>query len=89
MSDLKLAKPVIPIYSASGKRVMVGLATFRILRESARMGQVIKRKRDGAITRAYLLAEPNEIATRVTAQAEVVKVLPTTWTHRASVAAGF
>lgn len=89
MSDLKLAKPVIPIYSASGKRVMVGLATFRILKESARMAKVIKRKRDGAVTRAYLLAEPDEIGKRITAQAEVVKVLPTTWTHRSSLAAGF
>ena len=67
---------------------MLSVAQFRILKEAGRMARVIQRKKDKAITRAYLLASPNEIASRITAQPTVVKVLPTTYTHRSSLMAG-
>ena len=85
----KLAKPSIPVYSASGKRSMIGLRTFKLLREANQFARVIRRKRDQAATRAYLLAMPDEIASRITAAPTVVKVLPQTWTHRPSLAQGF
>ena len=85
----KLAKPSIPAYTASGKRYMIDSRAFRLLREAHRFARVIRRKRDQAATRAYLLASPNEIASRITAPPTVVKVLPQTWTHRPSLAQGF
>lgn len=85
---MKLVKPSIPVYSADGKRSMIGVTTLRILKESGRIAQLIQRKRDKAVTRAYLKAEPNEIASRITAEPTVVKVLPQTWTHRESLRIG-
>lgn len=87
-TPIKLASPTIPVYSASGKRVMMGAKTFRILKENHRFARIIERKRDKAVTRAYLAALPDEIGKRITAAPTVVKVLPTTWTHADSLRAG-
>lgn len=89
MDTLKLAGPTCICENASGKRRAITLATLRILKQSGRVARMIQRKKDKAVTRVFLLAEPNEIAPRITAQAEVVKVLPTTWTHRSSLMAGY
>jgi len=62
---------------------------LRILKTAGRVARLIQRKKDQAVTRVFLLAEPNEIAPRITAQAEVVKVLPNTWTHRSSLLSGY
>lgn len=86
---VKYAGPTVIVQTASGERRSVDIRTFRLLREAGAFWKVIQRKRDKAITRGLLRAEPNEIATRITAQAEVVQVLPTTWTHRSSLAAGY
>lgn len=67
---------------------MIDAKTFRLLKENHRFARVIQRKRDKAVTRAYLLAAPDEVGKRITAAPTVVKVLPTTWTHTASLAAG-
>lgn len=67
---------------------MMGLKTFRILKENHRFARIIERKRDKAVTRAYLAALPDEIGKRITAAPTVVKVLPTTWTHADSLRAG-
>jgi len=85
---IKLAGPTIPVYSASGQRIMMGLKTFRILKENHRFARIIERKRDKAVTRAYLSAMPDEIGKRITAAPTVVKVLPTTWTHADSLRSG-
>ena len=88
LDTIKLVKPSIPVYHADGRRVMLGIEQVRILKTAGRMARLIQRKKDGAITRAYMKAEPNEIGTRITAQATVVKVLPPTYTHRSSLALG-
>lgn len=89
MDSLKLAGPTCICENASGKRRAITLATLRILKTAGRVARMIQRKKDQAVTRVFLLAEPNEIATRITAQAEVVKVLPTTYTHRSSLMKGY
>ena len=81
MDEIKLVKPRIPVYSADGTRTMVGIDTVRILKIAGRMARVIKRKKDNAITRAYLLAEPNEIGTSVTAKKTYYQELPMTYNH--------
>lgn len=85
---LKLAGPTVICENASGKRRPISLATLRILKTAGAVARLIQRKKDKAITRVFLLAEPNEIATRITAQATIVKVLPNTYTHRSSLMAG-
>jgi len=89
LDTVKLVKPSIPVYHADGRRVMLGIEQVRILKIAGRMAKLIQRKKDGAVTRAYMKAEPNEIGTRVTAAPEVIKVLPTTYTHRSSLMAGY
>ena len=89
MDSLKLAGPTCICENASGKRRAITLATLRILKTSGRVARMIQRKKDKAVTRVFLLAEQNEIATRITAQATVVKVLPNTYTHRDSLMAGY
>lgn len=88
LDTLKLCKPSIPVYHADGRRVMLGIEQVRILKIAGRMARLIQRKKDGAITRGYMKAAPNEIGTRITAAPTVVKVLPTTYTHRSSLMAG-
>ena len=89
VDSLKLAGPTCICENASGKRRAITLATLRILKTSGRVARMIQRKKDKAVTRVFLLAEQNEIATRITAQATVVKVLPNTYTHRDSLMAGY
>ena len=89
MDSLKLAGPTCICENASGKRRAITPATLRILKISGRVARMIQRKKDKAVTRVFLLAEPNEITTRITAQATVVKVLPNTYTHRTSLMAGY
>lgn len=81
VDTLKLAGPTCICENASGKRRAITLATLRILKTSGRVARMVQRKKDKAVTRVFLLAEPNEIATRITAQAEVVKVGASTWIH--------
>ena len=81
VDSLKRAGPTCICENASGKRRAITLATLRILKTSGRVARMIQRKKDQAVTRVFLLAEPNEIATRITAQAEVVKVGASTWIH--------
>lgn len=88
LDTLKLAAPRIPVYTASGQRSMFDLRTVKLLKEAARFAKLVKRKRDGAVTRAYLSALPDEIGKRITAAPTVVRVLPTTWTHADSLRAG-
>ena len=88
LDTLKLAGPTVICENASGKRRSISLATLRILKTAGRVARLIQRRKDKAVTRVFLLAEPNEIATRITAQATVVKVLPNTYTHRSSLMAG-
>jgi transcription initiation factor IIE alpha subunit len=66
--------------NASGIKRRIDLRTLRLLREAGRVAKMIQRRKDQAVTRVMLLAEPNEIATRITAQAEVVE-LGKTWVH--------
>jgi hypothetical protein len=89
LDTLKLAGPTVICENASGARRRIDLKTFRFLKETYRIARMIQRRKDKAVTRVFLLAEPNEIATRITAQAEVVQVFPTTWTHRSSLMAGY
>lgn len=89
LDTLKLAGPTVICENASGKRRAIDLRTLRILKTAGRVARLIQRKKDQAVTRVFLLAEPNEIAPRITAQAEVVKVLPNTWTHRSSLLSGY
>jgi vacuolar-type H+-ATPase subunit B/Vma2 len=77
----KLAGPTVICENASGKRREIDLRTLRILKTAGRVARLIQRRKDKAVTRVFLLAEPNEIATRITAQAEVVKVGASTWIH--------
>ena len=88
LQTVKLAKPSIPIYSASGERVMLNARQVKLLKEAGRFARLIERKRDKAITRGYLTAMPDEIGKRITAAPTVVQVLPTTWTHAESLRAG-
>lgn len=88
LDTLKLAGPTVICENASGKRRAISLATLRVLKTAGAVARLIQRKKDKAVTRVFLLAEPNEIATRITAAPTVVKVLPTTYTHRSSLMAG-
>ena len=78
---LKLARKTVIVESASGVKRAIDLRTLRLLREAGAVARMIQRKRDKAITRVFLLAEPDEIGKRITAQAEVVKVGASTWWH--------
>jgi hypothetical protein len=89
LDTLKLATPTVICENASGVRRRIDLKTFRFLKQTYRIARMIQRKKDKAVTRVFLLAEPNEVASRITGQAEVVKVLLTTWTHRSSLMAGY
>ena len=80
MDSLKLATPTVICENASGVKRRINLRTLQILREAGRVARMIQRRKDQAVTRVMLLAEPNEIATRITAQAEVVE-LGKTWVH--------
>ena len=89
MTDhIKLAAVKIPIYQACGKKTLIGRRALRLLKEAGRIAKLIERKRDRAITRAYLYAEPNEIAPINHRTPTVVQVLPMTHTHRDSLAKG-
>ena len=88
MEKLKMARPVVPAYSADGSMRFIDGRTLEALHADGQIAHMVTRKRDKVVTRVYLKARPNEIASRITAQAEVVKVLPTTWTHRLSLMAG-
>ena len=66
--------------TASGVKRRIDLKTFRFLQETYRIAKLVKRRKDQAVIHVNLLAEPNEIATRITAQAEVVE-LGKTWIH--------
>lgn len=89
MEKLKMARPVVPAYSADGTMRFIDGRTLEALNSDGKVANMVIRKRDKVVTRVYLKAEPNEIAKRITAQAEVVKVLPTTYTHRSSLMAGY
>lgn len=81
MDSVKLAGTTVMCENASGVRRRIDLKTFRFLRETYRIARMVQRRKDKAVTMVFLLAEPNEIATRITAQAEVVKVGASTWIH--------
>ena len=81
MKPVKLAKPKIWCENASGQRRQINLRSLQLLREAGRVAKMIQRRKDGAVTRVMLLAEPNEIAHGVTAQATVIEV-GRTWWHR-------
>ena len=89
MEKLKMARPVVPAYSADGTMRFIDGRTLDALNGDGKVANMVIRKRDKVITRVYLKAEPNEIASRITAHPEVVKVLPTTYTHRSSLMKGF
>ena len=89
MDELKLARPNIPAYKVDGSVEWIDLKTLKFRRERASIARMIQRKKDKAVTRIYMKAEANQIATRITAQPTVVKVLPTTYTHRSSLMAGY
>lgn len=78
---VKYAGPTVIVQTASGERRSVDIRTFRLLREAGAFWKVIQRKRDKAITRGLLRAEPGEIGKRITAQPEVVQVGASTWWH--------
>lgn len=78
---LKLARKTVIVESASGVKRAIDLRTLRILKEAGAVARMIQRKRDRAITRVFLLAEPGEIGKRITAQPEVVQVGASTWWH--------
>lgn len=78
---LKLARKTVIVESASGVKRAIDLRTLRRLKEAGAVARMIERKRDKAITRVFLLAEPNEIGKRITAQPEVVQVGASTWWH--------
>lgn len=85
--EITLAKREIVVEFADGRlesanktRVQWFYAQFRVAKA--------RRNKQGKINRLWLLAEPNEIATRITAPATVVKVLATTYTHRESLRKG-
>ena len=80
MESLKLAGPMVIVENASGDKRRITLRTLKILKEAGHIARMRKRK-DGAITRAFLFAEPGEIGTRVTAQSEIVKVGTSTYWH--------
>lgn len=79
--ELKLAEKQVICENASGEKRRIDLRTLKLLREAGRVARMIQRKKDKAITRVKLLAEPHEIATRITAQPEVVKVGRSTFWH--------
>ena len=81
LDDLKLAKKTVICENASGKKREIDLRTLRILKQAGAIARMIQRRKDKAITRVFLLAEPDEIASRITAQAEVVKIGASTWIH--------
>jgi len=81
VETLKLARKTVIVESASGVKRAIDIRTLRLLREAGAVARMIQRKRDRAITRVFLLAEPGEIGKRITAQAEVVQIGASTWIH--------
>lgn len=67
---------------------MISASVLRLLKTAGRIAKMIQRKRDKAVTKAYLYAEPNEIAPMNHRTPTVVQVLPMTHTHRDSLAKG-
>lgn len=88
-SEITLVAAAIPAYTIENRRHMVGLAIVRDLLDCGRVAQVIRRQRDGAIRRIYLTATPGQIASPSHRTPSVVRVLPLTYTHRASLLAGY
>ncbi len=80
MDSVKLAGKTVMCETASGVKRRIDLKTFRFLQETYRIAKLVHRRKDKAVTHVHLLAEPNEIATRITAQAEVIE-LGKTWVH--------
>jgi hypothetical protein len=81
LDSVKLAGKTVICENASGVKRRIDLKTFRFLQETYRIANLVQRRKDKAVTHVHLLAEPNEIAKRITAQAEVVKVGASTWIH--------
>jgi len=77
---IKLAKRLVICENASGGKKGIDLHTVRRLIAGGLVASLKRRQKDGAIVKVMLLAEPNEIATRITAQTEVVE-LGKTWVH--------
>jgi hypothetical protein len=88
-TQLKLVKPRIAAYNADGTRKMIDLKTVRFLRELGSIARMVQRRKDQAVSRISLKAEPNQIATRITAAPTVTRVLPMTYTHTSSLMAGY
>ena len=86
---LKLAAPEIMVVFADGSKRAYGRVAIQAWYDCGRLGKLVRRKRDGAITRAFHLALPNELGPRSHRTPTVVRVLPQTYTHRSSLAAGY
>lgn len=89
LSTLRLVKPLIPVFAATGFVGHYGRKQVEYWITEGRVAKITRRGTgtNGAIRRLDLLAIPGEIARR-SSQSTVIKVLPTTYTHRDSLAKG-
>lgn len=88
-AEIRLVRPMIPAYQPARERpTMVGIGGARALIDGGMVARV-DRRADGRIRRLMLKARPGEIASRSHRKATVVHVLPGTYTHRSSLAAGY
>lgn len=87
---LTLAAERVPVVSACGYTTDYGIEAVEGLIASGLVAQLVRRGRKpgGAVVRVLLLARENEIAHR-SPQSTIQQVLPTTWTHRESLLAGY
>ena len=89
LSTIRLVAPSIIAVQANGERFFAGLAQVRYFLQNGMVGRVCRRGTGGhgAIRRIELLAMPGEMA-HYSPRQSVKQVLPTTYTHRASLAKG-
>jgi hypothetical protein len=89
LSTIRLVAPHIVAVQANGERFQAGLSQVRFFFENGMVGKVCRRGTGchGAIRRIELLAMPGEMA-HYSPRQSVKQVLPTTYTHRASLAKG-
>lgn len=86
---LKLATSEIVVEFADGRKGLYSRFAIEALNDCGRIAKFVKRRKDGAITRAFALAMPGEIARPSHRTPTVVQVLPCTYTHRSSLDAGY
>ncbi len=86
---LKLAAHEIVVEFADGRKGLYSRFAIEALNDCGRIAKFVKRRKDGAITRAFALAMPGEIAKPSHRTATVIHDFPMTYSHNMRACEGY